>query len=369
MRTKFQFLKAFQFNNAILILLSLGLSSLALPEFAHGQDDEKTEAVVRGKVEYDRTRAESWNGDKLVVPYPEIVTKLRQRLMLDPPPYPAEAKNWKPEQVVEWEKKFVESDAGKKFLEERKKLVDNANAFDVRFEKDGTFVVYDVPVGTYGIQGRVDKEINGTNYGFEVFGQIEILKDVDELVLPALRVEVTPLLTSKKPAPPVDVKTHDNKQSMSLKTFGDDYLFVNFWTSLSPTATAEQKLVQDMYAELKPKYNLRLLSINIDRERAKAIAFIKKKGFKGSHGFTDGVEHRTIFDYGARSFPSFWLIGKDDTILMSQYEIAQGMRVKPTLTQIVSDRIEGKDTPTLAEPTKADGDEKAEGSGEEKDDK
>ena len=214
MLTKFQFSKAFQINNAILVLIGLGLGSLAFPGFAYGQDDEKSEAVVRGKIEYDRTRAESWNGDKLIVPYPEIETKLRQRLMLDPPPYPAEAKNWKPEQVVEWEKQFVESDAGKKFIEERKNLVDNANAFDVRFEKDGTFVVYDVPVGVYGIQGRVDKEVNGTNYGFEVFGQIEVLKDVDELVLPAMRVEVTPLLKAKQAAPPIEVKTHDNKQSM-----------------------------------------------------------------------------------------------------------------------------------------------------------
>ena len=155
----------------------------------------------------------------------------------------------------------------------------------------------------------------------------------------------------------------------SLKTFGDDYLFVNFWTSLSPTAEAEQKLVQDMYAALKPEYKMRLLSINIDRERAKAIAFIKKQGFKGSHGFTDGVEHRTIFDYGTRSFPSFWLIGKDDMILMSQYEIAQAMRFKPTLTQIVTDRIEGKDTPTLAEPTLATEGETKEDSKEEKEDK
>jgi len=209
--------------------------------------------------------------------------------------------------------------------------------------------VYDVPVGVYGIQGRVDKEIGGTSYGFEVFGQIEILKDVDELILPPMRVEVTPLLKPKQATPPIDVRTHDNKQQMTLKTFGDDYLFVNFWTSVSPTAEAEQKLVQEMYKALKPKYKMRLLSINIDKDRPKAIDYIKKHGFAGSHGFTDGVEHRTIFDYGARSFPSFWLIGKDDKILMSQYEIAQAMRVKPTLTEIISDRIEGKDTPTLAD--------------------
>jgi hypothetical protein len=210
-------------------------------------------------------------------------------------------------------------------------------------------VVYDVPVGVYGIRGRIDREIGGNRYSFEVFAQIEVLKGVDELALQPLSVEVTPLIEPKQVAPPIDIRTHDNKEVMQLKTFGDDYLFLNFWTSTSPSAVEEQKLVQEMFAALKPKFNVRLLSINIDNDRKKALDFIVQHKLKGSHGFTGGVEHRTIFDYGVRSFPSFWLIGKDDNILMSQFEIAQAMRVKPSITVIVSDRIEGKDAPTLAD--------------------
>ncbi len=344
-------------------------SLLALPAVTLGQDEETdekvVEAVVRGKLEYDRERVESWDGNKLVVPYPDIPANLRERVMLPEPPYPAEAKEWEPPQVIAWEEKFVETDEGKKFLEERTKLIEGAHSFDIKFEKDGTFVIYDVPVGIYGIQGRVDKEIGGTNYGFEVFGQIEILSGVDELALPPMRVEVTPIMQPKQLAPPISVKTHDDKLTMNRESFGDDYLFVNFWTSLSPTAEFEQKLVQEMYKELKPKFNVRLLSINIDTDREKALKYIVEQGLKGSHGFTDGVEDSTIFDFGVRSFPSFWLIGKDDKILMSQYEIAQAMRVKPSLTTIISDRIEGKDAPTLAEKPE----EKAQEKSEEKDDK
>ena len=111
-----------------------------------------------------------------------------------------------------------------------------------------------------------------------------------------------------------------------------------------------------MYAALRPKYNVRLLSINIDSNRKQSLDLIIKHKLKGSHGFTDGLAHRTIFDYGVRSFPSFWLIGKDDKTLMNQFEIAHAMRVKPSITVIVSDRIEGKDTPTPAaeKPPEAD---------------
>ena len=54
------------------------------------------------------------------------------------------------------------------------------------------------------------------------------------------------------------------------------------------------------------------------------------------------------------AFPSFWLIGQDGKVLMTQYEVAQAMRVKPDITTIVSDRIEGKDEPTPAEAKKDD---------------
>jgi hypothetical protein len=325
------------------------MASVLAVQSAMAQVDE---AVVRGKIEFDQTRLKSWDDNQLVVPFVEIEAKLRERVTPPRPPLPTGFDDWKLEAKQKWEKEFIESEAGKKFLENRKKLFEQAKVFDVKFEKDGTFVVYDVPVGVYGIQARVDKEIGDTKYGFEVFGQIEVLKDVDELMLQPLSVEVTPLLQRDQTAPPITVTTHDNKLDMNLETFRDDYLFLNFWTSTSPTAAREQKLVQEMYAALKPKHNVRLLSINIDSNRKQALDFIKKNKLKGSHGFTGGLAHRAIFDYGVRSFPSFWLIGKDDKILMSQFEVAQAMRVKPSITVIVSDRIEGKDAPTPADESR-----------------
>ena len=331
------------------------IASVLAVQSARGQDDE---AVVRGKIEFDPTRVKSWDDKKLAVPFGEIEAELRERVTPPVPPLPQGFNDWTLEARQKWEKEFVESEAGKKFLEDRKILFAQAKVFDVKFGQDGEFVVYDVPVGIYGFQGRVDKQIGDTKYGFEVFAQIEVVKDVDELMLQPLSVEVTPLLQAKQKAPPINVKSPDNQLDLNLESFGDDYLFLNFWTSSSPSAAREQNLVQEMYDALKPKYNVRLLSVNIDSDRKQAMDFILKHKLKGSHGFTDGPVQRTIFDYGVRSFPSFWLIGKDDKILMSQFEIAQAMQVKPSLTVIVTDRIEGKDAPTPADETRLEGDEK-----------
>ena len=254
----------------------------------------------------------------------------------------------KPEEQQKWATDYEASDAGKKFIEDRDKLIADAHVFEVKIENDGNFVVYDVPPGVYGLRGRVDKEIGGVNHGFEIFGQIETLKGMDEVRLDPIQVAVTPLLQPGATAPPIQVKTHNGQATITLKDFKDHYVFVSFWMSNSPSAEYQDK-IQKMFGELKDKYPLKLLSICVDEDRKKALEFILQKQLKaGSHGFTDGLEHRTVFDYGVRSIPSFWLIGPDGKISMSQYNFALAFRVEPELSVIVSNRIEGKDLPTPA---------------------
>ena len=343
------------------VLFVLFVMGLAINSETFAQD-RKGVATIRGKIAYDKAQVKSWDGNRLVIPYEEIEAKIRQRIIPPPAPYPDKFAKMKPEEKFEWEKKFIESAAGKKFLAKRKELIDNAHAFDVKFEKDGKFIIYDVPYGTYGIQGRTDKVINGKTYAFEVFGEIPVGKGMDDIPLKPMRVEVTPLIKRGEAAPPVAVNTHNDKLVLNLKhkAFKGKKVFVNFWTSKSPSAAQEQKMVQDMYSKLKAKHDLKLISICVDgpeqnlnakAARKKALQYIVSNKLKeGSHGFTDGVAHRTIFDFGVRSYPSFWLIGDDGKVMMTQYETAQAMRVKPNLETIVDDRIEGKDAPTPAAP-------------------
>ncbi len=355
---------------AVLLLMCVMIAPVDAQTRKQKKGDE-TLAVIRGQTAYDRVRVKSWDNNSLVIPYNEIEAKLRQKVILPRPPYPAGYKTWTREKIIKWEMEFVKTEAGKRYVAKNEQLLEAAHAFDIKFEKkDGSFVVYDVPPGVYGIQGRVDKEIGGTKYGFEVFGEVEVLKDVDEIVLKPMRVEVTPLMASKQKSPPIGVATYDGKRILNLKTFEDKILFVNFWSSASPTAAAEQQMIQDMYHELKGKYPIKLLSICVDDKPKDVLTYINKNkiGIKGaggvvrpvgSFGFTSGADHRTIFDFGVRAFPSFWLIDKDGMIMMSQFEIAAAMRVKPDMATIVSDRIEGKDVPTPAEAGKTPTEAKA----------
>ena len=332
-------------------LLPIGIAALVLcvqsacftaPALAQSDDT----AVVRGRIAFER-------GEKKKIAYDALEVKLRERVELPPVPVPKDFEKRKPENQKKWLDAFEKSAAGKKLIEKREKLIEDAKVFDVLIEKNGSFVVYDVPAGVYGIQGRRDEEIDGTTYAYEVFGEISVSPKVDEVPLSPILIEITPLLQFEQDAPPIQVTTYNDKAKLNLSTFKGKYLFINFWSTENPDIEI-QKQVQKMYVDLKEKHPIKLLSICMDEKRKAAIKFIVDQKLKeGSHGFTDGWEHPTVDAYGVRSTPSFWLINPDRKIIMTQYNFGQAFNAdNRDLTQIVSDRIEGKDKPTPADEKK-----------------
>ena len=304
--------------------------------------------------------------EKFQISVKEIKTTLNQQIDLPAAPFPQDWKRYSPEQKVKWAKAFEASPRGKQFLASNKKRIDDAPAFNLRFNEKGQFIVYDVPPGVYGLQGRVDKEINGTNYAFEVFGQINVDSQFDEVALDPIPVLVTPMLESGKPAPKISVSTHNGKKKLSLDNLqtskgepSPKYVFVNFWSTKDFVAndkTDYQKMVQKTISELNDSgYKVGLLSICLDEDRKAAVKQIMKRQLKvGLHGFTEGWEHSTVNRYGVRSTPSGWLIDPDGKIVMSQYEFYNLTKVKESLASVIKDRIDGKDSPTPASTDSAE---------------
>jgi hypothetical protein len=299
-------------------------------------------AVVRGRVVYKKNAP-------FKVKFSEMEVMLRPQVKLPPVPVPKDFAEKSAGEKRKWIEAYEKTPAGKRLIAQRKKLVEEAEVFDVVLEKNGQFVVYDVPPGTYGIQGRLDRDFKGTKYAFEVFGEIQVKKNVDEIPLAPILLEVTPLLENGQAAPPIAVKTYNNKAELNLGTFKGKYLFVNFWSTENKDLQV-QRNVQAMYAALKEKQPIKLLSICLDEKRKAAVKFIVEQKLKeGSHGFTDGWEHPTVDAYGVRSIPSFWLINPAGEVVMTQYDFGRAFAAgKPDLAQIVIDRIEGKDIPTPA---------------------
>lgn len=311
--------------------------------------------TVRGQID------QSGNAGKFKINFKEIETTLNQQVDLPRAPFPRDWEKASQESKIKWMTQFQQSDAGKKFIARNQQILEDAPAFNLRYNPDGEFIVYDVPPGIYGLQGRVDKEIDGVLHAFEVFAQITIDPAVDEVKLDPLPVLVTPLLKSGTDAPPVNIVTHDGKAKLTLnsKKLKGKYVFLNFWSTEDyqdqKTGTDHQKNVQKMVADLKDKYDLSLLNICMDDNRRAAVKHIMKNQYKlGLHGFTNGREHETVDRYGVRSTPSGFLIAPDRTIAMSQYEFYNLTQQKDSLTTVIEDRITGKDKPTPAKDDEAE---------------
>lgn len=337
----------FRFTFVLVVGLTLCLG--AQQAQAQRKKSKKQYATVEGVIKNDARKA-------FRVSYDEIKTSLRKVVVPPTPPFPRQWKTMNEEDRKGWLTKFYESDRGKRFLKEQERILSDAPTFEVKYNKKGNFIVYDVPPGDYGLQGRVDKDIDGVTYGFEVFAKIKVLGDVDQLKLEPVPVTITPLFKQGQAAPPISIPTiKGNKLTFDLEAYKGHYIFLNFLNSTDLTPGYQQQ-VQDMYKALNKTHKVKLVSVVLDKDSTKAIKWLIKKKFKqGSFGFPPkSWDDKTVNAYGVRSTPSGWLISNDEDrkIMISQHEFFRLASVKSSITKIVSDRIEGKDTPTLAKPKK-----------------
>ena len=319
------------------------------PCSAQRRKRKQEETTIKGKVTLDRRYLRSWNGDNLSIDLTKIKGKLREYVELPPPKYPAGYKKWTPAELVAWQDKFAATEAGKKIIERNQKLLDAANSFDIQVERNGSFVIYDVPEGEYAIQGRYDRAVGDLNYAYEIFGKLTVEKDVDEMSLAPIKIEVTPQYQRGMPAPPLKVTTYNDESNLELPLFKGKLLMLNFWSAASPVAAKEQKAVQETLGKIKADEKFSVLSINVDKDRKKALKLLSRnKLLKGSHGFTLGPNNPSLFNYGIRGVPSYWLIDAEGNVLINQYEFAKLMQTKDSIEAIITDRLNNNEAPTPA---------------------
>ncbi len=182
--------------------------------------------------------------------------------------------------------------------------MDAAQHFEIKIENDGNFVVYDVPPGRYGLRGRFDRKIGERTYAFEVFGQVDVKKEVDELLLDPIMIMATPLIRTGENTPDVSVETFNGKRTLTNVYLKHRYVLVNFWAEASPPSVELLPKIQEMFAKLKSTYsNFELLSMNIDKDRKTALQFVVDHNLKGWHGYAGDWEHDTVTGFGVRTFP------------------------------------------------------------------
>ena len=320
---------------------------LFCPASVFCQDDDKQVdgATVKGRiVQNDRKEFQIELGD--------LNAKLNQQVQLPQPPLPKNWQEMKVEQRKEWIEKFEASDEGKALIEKRKSMIDAAARFDLKIEKNGNFVVYDVPAGTYGMRGRLENNTDGKSYVYEVFGQIQIAEEVEEVLLDPVMVSVTRILKTQEDLPEFQVPTFDGKAIIQNKLLKDKFVLFSFWALESPPSLEFSKNVQTLYKTIKGQHEIQLVSICVGSDSVKALDYVKKNNILGWHGYAKSWQHKMIDNFGIRMIPSLILASKEGKILMTHYDFNQAFRSQDAdLQTIITNAITGKNIPTPIDKT------------------
>ena len=334
----------------IFTTLALGLFSSS--GFAQGKLLEKKreskDATIKGRIVQHENI-------KFRLDLTELGCMLNQQIKLPDPKVPE--KEWPKmtqKQREEWVKKFEASEEGKRFIANRKKLIESAENIEIQVEENGSFVVYDVPRGEYGLRGRAEKKIDGKDYVFEVFGKFSV-KDVEEVLLDPMTVIVTRLTKPNEDIPNINIKTFDGKATISNKLMDNRNVLVSFWSLKSPPSVEFSKVVQKAFKDIQRLRQAKeeneevfqLLSVCVDCDRKAALKHVVKNGLAGWHGYAENWEHETVSEFGVRSIPALFLLGADGKIKMTPLDFRFAANSKDvTLTQIINDVLDGKNIPT-----------------------
>jgi thiol-disulfide isomerase/thioredoxin len=316
---------------AVLVMVTIMVWS---PFIVASADDHPT---VRGKIERVDKKDTKFDLNELKV-------KMIQDVQFDPLPVPEDWATLAVEKRQAWMKEFQQSDKGQAYFAKRQKQFDDRRIFEIDIEDDGKFVVFDVPQGRYGLTGRVDKEIDGKKFAFEVFAQVDI-GDVDEVQLDTLPVMTTRLLSKGESVSNAEFRDlNDPSKKIKLADLKGKFVLINFWSSESPPAAADMKMLSSVYEKFSGNGEFQIVSVSLDPKRETAMEFIEGNKISWVQSFAGGWNEASVTEFGVRSIPSYWFVNKSGKIEIANQVFFELFRAgKTDLQKILADSMAGKD--------------------------
>lgn len=335
------------FLSSLRSLTLLLATILALPCIAAGEDG----ATLKGRVVSPARFAEQLKPD-------EIEIQLVEQVQTEDPPIP---ENWSQltlEEQDKWLAEFEVSEAGKKYIAEQESRIAAARKFNLKVEPDGKFVLYDIPPAVYALSGRVEKNFGGRSYVCEVYGQLEVLAEAQEVLLGDLEIAVSPIFKAGDPVPQLEIETLTGGK-LPLDSFKGKFLLINFWSVSSPPAINFQKNLQKIVSELPADPPVELLGLSIDAEAKPVEEFLQANGRVGQVAVLGGWSHPAISEFGLHGVPALWLVDREGKFLATDSDLGTALRDSGlSLAEIIQAKLQGKPLPTRSDKQGEDEDQR-----------
>ena len=271
------------------------------------------EATIKGKIVKTDDR-------RVDIDFEELKLSLVEQISLKQVPVPEDWATKTNEERQAWFEAFNESDAGKKFQEQRREAIENQKRFDVELDEDGAYEIFDVPAGKYNLFGQLQKTVEKRNYLVEAYGQVEVEKDVEEIALDPLPLAITRILSKGEEAPNFEVDDFAGDKKFKLSEMSKNYVLINFWSIDNPTAKSTMLELAKADKALRDKIKLTLVSICVDEAPQSAKKFVSENDLSWFQGHSQGWDHESLVEYGIRAIPAFWLVDTEGKIMMTDEE-------------------------------------------------
>ena len=294
-------------NPKNLILLCL-TALFILTNALQGQDEKGAKKVAK------LTKAEKVFGKFLVaspsgvdVAYEESKFILISAFVpVAPPNLPKDFEKRTQEQRTEWYNKFIETEEGKKYREEQEKAFANRTRFKILIDNTGEFSVKNVPVGQYSLEGTLLGKKDGKDYAADIFANIEVRPEVEEVKLGEIEVSMLPRLKKGETAPDFVIKDYSGK-SVQLSKFRGKTVLLQFWTS-KIAAKGTLKVINDITQTFANSPRFAFIGVSLDEEKSAAEKYLKVNKVPGIQLHSKGWANKAPFNFGVRNIPSFWII-------------------------------------------------------------
>lgn len=308
---------------------------------ADKRDQEPETATLRGKLVVPAQYAQFLQPG-------EMVLKLSEQVAMDEPPVPAGFDSMDPEKQMAWWQEFQNSEAGKKFVAEQETRFRNRRVLDIRVEPTGEFTAYDVPRGIWDLRSAVSKQAGKYEVLFEIFGELVVEPQVQEIALGDMEIVATTMLRAGDELPPL--RLAGNAGTVDIAAAKGTHCLLTFWSAGEASSSFFQKTVQEALAGISPQHPLTLYSIGLNQDPEALRAFLAENGNHGVHADTTW-DDELLNAIGVRSIPWLMLLDRDGKVLASDRDLGTALRTSGLgLQEILLRKIEGREIPVPPPP-------------------
>ena len=224
---------------------------------------------------------------------------------------------------------------------------------------DGSFILVDVPQGSYRLTGKVYEESGGQAYTFEISEQVNVSEN-KPVQLGKLPIVVTRSLRSGEAVPTFELARFDDPDKTVRHTdFEDSFLLVYFWGLDSELSLIELSSLEELREKLSAESaNVEFLGICLDEKTQIDGEFLRYRQLDW-HASSGGWQGDTVEQFGVRKLPYYCLVNPKGKVVVSN-ELFRNLfqSANMNLEVVIRHVLAGKDMQDMLDAAKGQGQNK-----------